>query len=118
MLIYGPRPSVVTVNTLMVYLCKNHKVEAAYWVIRNLKRYGVLPDSRTYHILIRGAKSERKFLLVAELQRKLRMSEFVVYENNLAPSVSYPYKGTADTAKIFKSILDKRSRFDDHALWS
>ncbi|GKB36513.1 pentatricopeptide repeat-containing protein [Tanacetum coccineum] len=93
MIIYGPRPSVVTVNTLLVYLCKNHEVEAAYWVIRNLKRYGLLPNSRTYHILIRGAKSERKFLLVGTAVMAI-------------------------TAQIFKPRFDKRSRFDDHALWS
>ncbi|CAI9277385.1 unnamed protein product [Lactuca saligna] len=72
MISQGPRPSMVTINSLMIGLCKNQELEAAYRVFCNLESYGLSSDSRTYKILMRAAKIEGNDLLVEELQRKCR----------------------------------------------
>ncbi|KAL7609042.1 hypothetical protein Lser_V15G13569 [Lactuca serriola] len=72
MISQGLRPSMVTINSLMIGLCKNRELEAAYWVFCNLESYGLSSDSRTYKILMRAAKIEGNDLLVEELQRKCR----------------------------------------------
>lgn len=64
MMSHGPRPSMVTINSLMIGLCKNRELEAAYRFFCNLKSYGFSPDSKTYKIL------EGYDDLVAKLQRE------------------------------------------------
>ncbi|KAG6403912.1 hypothetical protein SASPL_136146 [Salvia splendens] len=71
MVINGPRPNTLTVNTLLIGLCKNQLLGLAETFFNYFKQIGVSADTTTYNVLIRAFIHEGNDLMVGELSREM-----------------------------------------------
>lgn len=71
MIISGPNPTLVTLNTFINSLCKNGASKVAYGFFRSMRCKGFTMDLTTYNILLRASVIERNYQLTCHFLREM-----------------------------------------------